>query len=486
MEDLLLGPLIGGLKHNQAYLWGRISPEAAARRAAPAVLHAWLGQQPDLSDAYLAGRSLPLAAEAGFAGVAVVAGLAPSQRYYYALTLDESPPKPTVDEFPFFVTAPPPGQAEPFSFAFGSCFRPSGPESGQAFAALDRQRQAASGAQALRFALFIGDQIYADAYQYNGLGRVACSLEDYRAAYAYSWSIPALRRLLCNLPVFMTLDDHEVDDDWRWTDAGRQWADLPLWDKISRWLEGRPPQERNLPAQRVRDALQAYWEHQGMHAPPFELPPQVNPAGQYTLYPQDPGSLAYSYTFGATAFFVLDTRSMRVRGPGQRSMLGEGQWNALLAWLGAVKDAYPVKFIVSSCSLLYRMWADIPQDRWSGYPRERDRLLHHLAANGIQGVYLLAGDLHSAHAVYAELYGPQGRPIPLWEFCSTPFEQKSSLLTRLTFDPRRFGPLKRLERKFIVNHNNYGVVRVGYSPRGRAVVKFEVYGEHGELLAEAG
>ena len=97
----------------------------------------------------------------------------------------------------------------------------------------------------------------------------------------------------------------------------------------------------------------------------------------------------------------------------------------LETWLLSVKDAYPVKFLVTSCALLYSMWLDIPADRWSGFPRERERLLHLLAANGIENVYLLAGDLHAAHAVRAELYGPQERRITLWEFCSTPFEQKS-------------------------------------------------------------
>ncbi len=61
-------------------------------------------------------------------------------------------------------------------------------------------------------------------------------------------------------------------------------------------------------------------------------------------------------------------------------------------WLRRVKDTYPVKFIVTSCALLYRMILDIPRDRWSGFPREQDRLLRFLGENGIENVYLLAGD----------------------------------------------------------------------------------------------
>jgi hypothetical protein len=165
-------------------------------------------------------------------------------------------------------------------------------------------------------------------------------------------------------------------------------------------------------------------------------------------------------------------------------MLGEDQWRMLETWLLSVKDAYPVKFLVTSSALLYRMWLDIPNDRWSGYPVERDRLLHLLAANAIEDVYLLAGDLHSAHAMRAELYGPQGRRIPLWEFCSTPFEQNPDKMTRTLYSPRRFGPLAALERIFCIQQHNFGVVRVDLSGE-RPHVSYEVYGEDGSLLAGA-
>ncbi len=434
MKELILGPIVGGLSPDRAYLWGRAN--------GPAKLYAWLSRQPDLSEAVLAGVSLPLSADNAFAGVAVLHELHPQTRYYYALSLDEQPPPP--GKHPHFTTFPLPGELKSFSFVFGSCFRPADQNGGQTFSAIEAMRRAAEDepARALRFMLHIGDQIYADAYAHNGIGKIACSLEEYRAVYAYTWSRPPLQHLMANLPAFMTLDDHEVDDDWRWTDNTRQNANIPWWDKVSRRLKGFALDERRLPLQRVQNALQAYWEHQGMHAPGFELPPEVNAAGQYELRPQDPGSLAYSFMYGAAAFFVLDTRSMRVRGPGERSMLGEGQWQALEDWLNAVKDAYPVKFIVTSCALLYRLFLDIPQDRWSGFPLERNRLLGLLAEKGIENVYLLAGDLHAAHAVRAELYGPHGRSLPLWEFCSTPFEQKPSRSSPFLYNPFPFWPGK--------------------------------------------
>ncbi len=478
MNDLLLGPIIGGLSHNRVHLWGRATTASALSSANPPVLHAWLGGQPDLSDAQLAATSLPLTDATGYAGVAPITNLKPNTKYYYALTLSSTHPDPSKEGYPAFTSSPPPGEHASFAFAFGSCFRPENQDGGQIFYALDQHRETEN----LRFILMIGDNIYADAFEHNGIGKIACTLEEYREVYQYTWSRPPYQKLLKNLPAFMTLDDHEVDDDWRWTNRNRQQAYIPWWDKFQRWLKRRPPQERDIPLKRVQDALQAYWEHQGMHAPSFRLPPQLTPAGQYDLAPEDQGSLAYTFTFGAAAFFVLDTRSMRVRNRRERTMLGEGQWKALEAWLRAVKDLYPVKFLVTSCSMLYPMWLDIPGDRWAGFPKERDRLLHFLANEGIEGVYLLTGDLHTAHAVRTDLYGPQGRALPLWEFCSSPFEQQPNKFPQKTYLPLRGGSVKNTERYFSIAKKNYGIVRVDYPDAGTPRVRFELYGKSGELL----
>ncbi len=474
MGSLILGPIAGGLSADGVNLWGRAD--------GPGTLHAWIGEQPDLSDARLGAASLPLDEENGFAGVAPVRELAPNTRYYYALTLDASPPAPRSKPFASFTTNPPDGERAPFTFAFGSCFRPENERGGQIFNAIEARRPGDD----LRFILLIGDQIYADAYDHNDIGKVCCSLEEYRQVYAYTWSRPPFRRLLENLPAYMTLDDHEVDDDWTWTSPDREFAQIPFWDRVMRWIQGRSEEERRIPRQRVRDALQAYWEHQGMHAPHFQLPPKLNTRAQYALTAEDPGSLAYTFTFGAAAFFVLDTRTMRVKSREEKSMLGDGQWLALQSWLLTVKDRYPVKFIVSSCAMLFDMWIDLANDRWRGFDRERQRLLHFLAANGIEGVYILSGDLHSAHAVRVELYGPEQQGLPLWEFCSTPFEQDPNLLSRYTYYRLRTGPIKGQECLFVIDEKNFGVVEVDYPIGGKPGVIFKVYGESGELLSQAG
>ena len=423
-----------------------------------------------------------MTSETGYAGVAPLQNLTPNTHYHYALTLQESPPDPNQAPFPEFTSFPVEQQPTVFSFAFGSCFHPMSENGGAIFQTLETRRQEDD----LRFILLLGDQIYADAYDYNGISKIACTLPEYRDVYTYTWSRPPLRELMANLPAFMILDDHEVDDDWVWVDRQRRAARIPFWDRIIRRLQGRPQSERRLPLHRVQDALQAYWEHQAMHAPHIHSPPQLDWRGQYSLEPDDSGSLAYHFAFGAAAFFVMDARSMRVKSRRQRTILGAGQWQALENWLLEVKDQYPVKFLVTSSALLFRLWIDVARDRWSGFPHERSRLLNFLAAHNIEGVYLLAGDLHAAHAVRADLRTSGENTIRLWEFCSSPFEQTPNRLGRYTYWPLRSHPVKEQQRAFVVAQNNFGIVRVNHSPTGRTVVRFEVYGENGDLLAVTG
>jgi alkaline phosphatase D len=210
----------------------------------------------------------------------------------------------------------------------------------------------------------------------------------------------------------------------------------------------------------VRAALKAYDEHQAMHAPEFLLPFEFDAKGEYIFRPHDPGSLAYTFYFGNAAFFVMDTRTMRVTGR-ERSMLGEGQWHVLKEWLKEVNPKYPVKFIVSSCSVLHPIWFDIVQDRWAGFRDERERLLEFLAVNEIEGVRILTGDLHSAHAVTAELKSPSGRRIPIAEFCASPFEQESMWIS-FAYTPTRSKWLARQKRHFYHAKPNFGIVNVDF------------------------
>ncbi len=440
---MILGPIVGGLSATHANLW--------ARADRPGILYAWLATRKDLSDAKRKGFT-PLGQATGFAGIVSIDKLQANTKYYYTLTLDPKV-KPSKSSFHTFTTFPNPGSQRSFRFAFGSCFRPGKTNPGRIFQHIHQHHPDIS------FLMMLGDQIYADEWNFNGLGRVASNLEDYRAVYLHTWSNIHHRTLLANTPVFMTLDDHEVDNDWCWKDFHYQRAGIPLYTRLDRLLRGRAFDERNLTLQRVRAALQANWEHQMMHAPQLLRPN---------------GPLAYSFEFGSAAFFVLDTRTRRVWGSEGRAMLDMTQWRALTKWLQSVKKTHPVKFIITSIAFLSQIYGDATNDRWSGWKPERDRLLYLLAAENVEGVYFLSGDLHSAHAISADIQGADGKILPIREFCSSPFEQICNPYAWLLDHPARSQALRNQKMHFIVSEINYGIVSVDFNRSDKPKVTFEL------------
>jgi phosphodiesterase/alkaline phosphatase D-like protein len=461
---IILGPLIGGLSYDRVNLW--------ARADSPSTLYAWLGTRKDLNDAFLAGHTALMETNA-FAGIVQITKLKPETTYYFALRLDKR--RPPKRDFKPFKTFPRPGQIRSFRFAFGSCFCQIDKDPGEAFRhILDHQRD-------IPFLMMLGDQIYADEWKYNGIGRVAVTLDEYRRVYLNTWSDPDLRELFTRLPVFMTLDDHEVDNDWHWEDKERAHALVPWYTRFLRWIGGRPLPERRIPRRRVRHALRAYWEHQGMHAPRMLLPMEREKAsGEFNLMEGDAGSLAYTFYYGAAAFFVMDTRTMRIHNRETQWIFGRAQWKVLKEWLLNVKDAYPVKFLVTSSGFLFEMFGDIANDRWSGFPAERDQLLSFIAEHGIENVYFLAGDLHEAHAVSAELSGPGGKRIRIWEFCATPFKQGINWLAKLLIIKPSSTVIRNSHVHFSIGHINYGMVDVQFDKAGTPHVKYTVHYKAGD------
>ena len=440
---MILGPIIGGLTDTSVKLWARANK--------PSILYGWLATKRDLSDARLRGFG-SLGGATGHSGIVALDRLKPDSKYYYALTLDRNS-KPSRAAFHSFNTFPSQGTPKSFRFGFGSCFRPGRKNPGRVF------KHIHDNEPDLAFMLLLGDQIYADEWNFNGLGRVASNLEDYRAVYSHSWSNIHFRSLLADTPVFMVPDDHEVDNDWRWRDLKYQHPTLPIYTTLIRWIKGRSKNERELSRARVHAAYQATWEHQIMHAPPLLRPVTT---------------LAYSFDYGKTAFFIMDTRTHRVSGIEGRAMLDKGQWRELTEWIQAVKNTHPVKFIVTSVAFLSQLIGDPTNDRWSGWKEERDRLLYLMAAEGLSNVYFLAGDLHSAHAISADIYGVDGRLIPIWEFCSSPFEQICNKYAWLLDRPARSPALRNQKIHFTVSELNYGLVSVDLEDFEKPKVTFEV------------
>ena len=441
---IILGPIIGGLSHERVNFWARTNKSAT--------LYAWLATNRNGSNAKLVGKK-QLQASNGFAGMVTVTGLLPAKKYFFAFTLDPKPVPPK-SAFRPLRTFPAPGKAKSFRFGFGSCFLPFTDSPGLTFKHI-RENQ-----PNLAFLLFLGDQIYADNTKLNGLGRAPVTADEYRNVYRTVWSNPHYRELLANTPAFMILDDHEVDNDWHWNDRAHTEADTSWLTRVLRKLNGRPKEELHLSLARTRAALKVNWEHQAMYAPA-----KVSPYGP----------LAYEFEYGSTAFFILDTRTQRFINRRERQLLGDKQWHMLEAWLKRIKDTHPIKFIASSISVMSDFFGDITNDRWTGFDEERERLFTLIAREEVEGIHFLVGDLHSAHLITANIKTDSGRTIPIWEFCSSPFEQKSSSLALLMDYPTRSPRLQNQKRHYSVNRFNYGVVDVAFSKGETPVVNFELY-----------
>ena len=455
-NELLLGPIVGDLSHDHVKLWGRAATKST--------LYAWI----DDGERVMQTGNTPVDMKTGFTGVVKVNNLRPDTWYRYALTLtDELPP---ANSFGRFKTTPEPGQPKPFSFTFGSCFLPFRSEPGLVFQRIERMHGWTS------FLLMIGDQIYADLWKYNGLkDHIAISKDDYDEVYRHTWSNKYMRRLLKNLPVFMTLDDHEVDNDWHWKDPTREDGAIGWFTRSKRLIMRMPPEVTDLSLERTRNALQSYWEHQGIHGPELLFPETIK-RNEVQLEPDKTFSFAYTFTYGQAAFFVMDTRSKRMRRYSKGEVLGLEQLLKFKAWLRKVKDTYPIKFVISSSAFLHFLLGDYAFDRWSGFPRERDRILRYIQEHEIEGVHFLTGDLHTGHAISVDLKGKSGKDIRLWEFCASPFEQKTNPMVSLL-------TLRRMPHKLWKNYKvhfskaniNYGVVKVDYDGAENPKVEFELH-----------
>lgn len=160
----------------------------------------------------------------------------------------------------------------------------------------------------------------------------------------------------------------------------------------------------------------------------------------------------------------------------------ERQWQALEKWLLEDRKKYPVKFLVSSSSVLFDMFGDFTRDRWGGFRGDRNRLLDFIAEHSIENLFILTGDLHAGHAIEVALSTPVGQPLTLWEFCASPFEQSHNTLAWTNIRTRS-PAVKAYKRHFSAPVNNYGVVGVEFPENEKPVVSFSLHGMQGDEIA---
>lgn len=203
------------------------------------------------------------------------------------------------------------------NFFAAACRHPglTGFEFDRADASLLGAAAAAKDAQP-RFMLMLGDQIYADARA--GLMDTESPIEKFVTRYRNAFGSSAgFRKLAQAIPLYMVIDDHEINNNWsrEQTLAGNKASLL------------------------AKTACETFSAYQYVHGPgaPADL----------TAPPEPVKGFNYSYTHNGLSFIVLDTRTQRKRVP-DRKMLHPSQWRWLENWLmEQQKLGCQPKFIVS-------------------------------------------------------------------------------------------------------------------------------------------
>lgn len=260
-----------------------------------------------------------------------------------------------------------------FSFVFGSCNLHSMGLIARPDRTWTRISRIAASAKA-KFMLHCGDQIYADIPL-----PPKPSLSHYRSKYIDAWMdcVPA-QRVLTELPHYMILDDHEIDNDFD--------------------LDSQKSMRNRESLQDI--ASQVYWEFQHSHNPP-------TPKGRYY----------YGFSCGDSKFFVLDARTNRSRSA--HLILDSEQEGALKAWL--LEHRNDMKFVVSSVPFV-----SVPRrgrdDKWNGryFLEQRNRILRHMLENQIRHVVFLTGDMHNSLHSTLDVNGSE---LQIHELMSSPINQ---------------------------------------------------------------
>lgn len=298
-----------------------------------------------------------------------------------------------------FETAPVEGSPRSFAFAFLSChqpFLPDGslhPDAARMLACLEPALEE----RKVRYALLLGDQIYADLPRDRRLVKPdserplpGLTVEEVRARYQRRyrqfWSLAETRALQSRRATWCMWDDHEIVDNW----GANLVHQRPEWRRV---FEG---------------AKRAYVDYEASRAMAY---------GETFLQ---------SFVWGSTATIVLDPSSERSFDGESATVYGEEQFRALAEFLDAnrhramlfVVVTVPVAFLpdwfVGTCERVPGFY-DALSARWNAKRNRRtlDRLLdlvrRHARENPHQKLVLLSGDIHMA-AAHA-LVWPRGERV---------------------------------------------------------------------------
>ena len=320
----VLGPFLGHTTDTETRIWLHMADLKPGERR---TLH--LSIHPERHTA-LAVRRVPLVLseqECGV-GVAHLEGLEPDTLYAYRLWWDEAGLAP-VDlgglepTDTCFRTLPQGGFDHQLDFLVMSCHNPetAALDGANGFAVWEQMPAIISHNKNVRFALLLGDQIYADEVERRVLREKSPgkSVELYLRVYRKYWSDVRYRRVLCQLPAYLMWDDHDITDGW----GSRE-------DSFAGGSSDVFKPEWKLLFQSARSAFQ--------HMQASRNPPPLSPGYQE--------GFDTCFRVGRAGFVLPDLRSHRnVR---QGLVWTEAQQAAVARWVEAQREHLEVLFFCSS------------------------------------------------------------------------------------------------------------------------------------------
>lgn len=318
-QTSLLGPFLGHVTPTTIRIWLHLQGE-------PAIL--WVTAHPgNPATEPVASAKLTFAAAMLFTDCVMLSGLIPDSHYYYRFWTNAACSLPfpieglTDDDLHFLTLSEDPDSQ--IDFIVMSCHNPTvsaqdGFDGHAVWADLPQIISRHSNRN-VRFALLVGDQVYADDWQDRVLaeptaqGRLALYLEVYRRF----WSNIYYRRVLCRLPAVMMWDDHDITDGW---------------GSEEKSFEGDTsnfkPQWQGL----FDAAFEAFSVMQASRNPPM-------------LADNARDGLDCAFRIGPWGFLLLDLRTNRnVR---RRQLLTEEQTARIRAWVEANRQGMRAMFVVS-------------------------------------------------------------------------------------------------------------------------------------------
>ena len=375
VQCLSVGPIVGHTSPQYVRIFGRAEfsiDGGRPRKAHGVVRYRKLG-----SRNYSKPMYFKMNPNFDMTGVIVISGLDENTKYQYQVGWFYSDVD-TVDinvdkvlewkkiEVAEFKTASS-SQAEPRSLVFGSCryvLRLFGglwwdDRGDKVFKSILEQVKTGETIDQL---IMCGDQIYAD--DLNELGADEC-IDEYNKRYQKILTTPYLRKLMSQVPTYMMLDDHEIEDNWPESADSRDWV-------------------KKFPA-----AIQSFATYQSSHSPLFDL--------NGSRISGTPTHLWYQYTDGCCEFFVTDCRTERNLNSNSLEMIGPRQKHELLQWL--TNGSGMVKVIVTSIPL----YESESSDKWHGFINQRDEILECIRTNSVSKVVFLSGDVHACMASQLDL-----------------------------------------------------------------------------------